>query len=103
MIQHIIFKSIIRQDLLGEMFVAAFLHKMMHLRNEQIQKIDKFNEFAKPKSPKTLTFQNAFTFLKGRHKILDGSESKIFPIGNQIQRKGRPDLLASVAKVSDRW
>ena len=56
----------------------------MFLRNE----FDKFNEYTKSKNQtkkeeKELTYKSANKILKGRHKILNSFESKIFPKGNQ--------------------
>ena len=40
------------------------------------------------KEEKLLTYENAERRLKRRHKVLNGFESKIFPIGKQTQGKG---------------
>ena len=64
----------------------------MNRRNQKSLKNDK----------KTLAFQNVFRLLEERRKVVDGFECKIFPTGEQIERKGRLGILASAAKVSDR-
>ena len=67
--------------------------KQINLKNE----IDKFNEFTKPntlnkKSEKVLTYKNADRLLKERRKVLNGYESKIFPIEKQTLGKERKVL-----------
>ena len=55
---------------------------------EQIKlkiEIDNFNQYAKPKSLNkkekiVMTYENANRLLKARQKVLNGFESKIFPI-----------------------
>ena len=48
-----------------------------------------------------LTFENAYRFLKRRHKFLNDFESGIFPIKKQTQGKGHPSGLAHVASVAE--
>ena len=45
--------------------------------------------------------ENAKRPLKGRQNVLNGFESKIFPIGKQQQGNRCLGMLARVAKVSD--
>ena len=55
---------------------------------EQIKlkiEIDNFNQYAKPKSLSkkekiVMTYENANRLLKGSQKVLNGFESKVFPI-----------------------
>ena len=66
-----------------------------HAFEEQIKsqnEIDKFKESTKPqiKEKKVLTFESALRLLIGRQKVLNGFESKIFPIRKQTQEKGHP-------------
>ena len=42
----------------------------------------------KQKRKKALTFENIILFLKGRQKVLNGFESKMFSIRKQTQGKG---------------
>ena len=44
----------------------------------------------KPKNPdkNTLTFKNVIKILKGRQKLLNGFENKMYPIGKLAQGKG---------------
>ena len=46
-----------------------------------------------------MTFNNAIRPLKGRQKVLNGLESKIFLIEKQGQRKGRPLDLGVRLKI----
>ena len=50
------------------------------------------------KEKKAPTFQNAKRLLKGRQKVLNGFEGKIFPIGKQTQGKERSLELAKQLK-----
>ena len=50
------------------------------------------------KEKKAPTFQNAKRLLKGRQKVLNGFESKIFPIGKRTQGKERSLELAKQLK-----
>ena len=52
------------------------------------------------KEKKVLTFESALRLLIGRQKVLNGFESKIFPIRKQTQGKGHPLQLAQVARVA---
>ena len=45
--------------------------------------------------------KNAIILLKGREKVLNVFESRIFSKGQHIIGKGCPDTLTCVAKVSD--
>ena len=85
------------------------LEKQINLKDE----IDKFKEPTTTKSEdkkqkKALISENALRLLRGRHEVLNDFKSKIFPIGKQIQEKGRPRILAScpsdlacIGKISD--
>ena len=46
---------------------------------------------------KNLNFQKAIRSLKGGQQIINGFESKVFPIGNQTQEKGCYANYASYA------
>ena len=51
--------------------------------------IDILNKSTEPKKKKKKTKEkNAIRLLKVRQKVLNGLESKMFPVGKQIQRKG---------------
>ena len=51
------------------------------------------------KEQKSVTFNNTIRPLKGRQKVLNGLESKIFLIEKQGQRKGRPLDLGVRLKI----
>ena len=51
------------------------------------------------KERKALTFKNADKLPEERQKVLNGFESRIFPIGKQAQEKGRPIELAKLLKI----
>ena len=59
------------------------LKKQINLKDE----INKFSESPKPinagKKQKALTFENTKRILKGKQKVVNGFENKIFPIGKQ--------------------
>ena len=44
------------------------------------------------KRKKAINFERAMRFLKKKQKVLNGFESKIFPIGQQIQRRSLKTL-----------
>ena len=50
--------------------------------------IDILNKSTEPKKKKKTKEKNTIRLLKVRQKVLNGLESKMFPVGKQIQRKG---------------
>ena len=50
--------------------------------------IDILNKSTEPKKKKKKQEKNAIRLLKVRQKVLNGLESKMFPVGKQMQRKG---------------
>ena len=68
------------------------LNDLLEKKNNLKDKIDRFKESAKPKNPNKKekiepTSENAKRLLKERQKVLNGFESKIFPIVKQAQGK----------------
>ena len=84
-------KSFGREIYNDELTLEYAFEEQIKSQNE----IDKFKESTKPqikekKEKKVLTFESALRLLIGRQKVLNGFESKIFPVRKQTQGKGHP-------------